>query len=61
MINKIFKNKYFFKTFIFIPLIFYFGKRIYIVFDKGFYALQARKIDGLKLLIVCWIYMVSEI
>jgi len=33
----------------------YFSKRIYIVFDKCLYALQARKIDGLKLLKVWWI------
>jgi len=43
------------------PHIVYFSKRIYIVFDKGLYALHARKIDGLKLLKVCWIYMVSDI
>ena len=42
MTNKIFKNKYLFKILIFIPLIFYFGKRSYIAFDEGFYALQAR-------------------
>jgi len=42
MINKIFKFKYLYKLFIFIPLIFYFGKRSYIAFDEGFYALQAR-------------------
>jgi len=36
-----------------VPHIFYFGKRIYIVFDEGFYALQARKIGRLKLLKVC--------
>ena len=42
MIEKIFKNKYLLKIFIFIPLIFYFGKRSYIAFDEGFYALQAR-------------------
>ena len=42
MINRIFKFKYLFKLFIFIPLIFYFGKRSYIAFDEGFYALQAR-------------------
>ncbi len=30
------------KIFIFFPVIFYFGKRSYIAFDEGFYALQAR-------------------
>ncbi len=30
------------KIFLFIPLIFYYGKRSYIAFDEGFYALQAR-------------------
>ena len=34
--------KHLFKVFIFIPVIFYFGKRSYIAFDEGFYALQAR-------------------
>ena len=42
MINKIFKFKNLYKLLIFIPLIFYFGKRSYIAFDEGFYALQAR-------------------
>ena len=42
MINKNLKLKYLLKLFIFIPLIFYFGKRSYIAFDEGFYALQAR-------------------
>ena len=42
MISRIFKFKYFLKLFIFFPLIFYFGKRSYIAFDEGFYALQAR-------------------
>jgi len=42
MINKIFKFKNLYKVLIFIPLIFYFGKRSYIAFDEGFYALQAR-------------------
>ena len=42
MINRILKFKNLYKTFIFIPLIFYFGKRSYIAFDEGFYALQAR-------------------
>ncbi|ABM70983.1 hypothetical protein [Prochlorococcus marinus] len=42
MVNKIFKFRYLFKLIVFIPLIFYFGKRSYIAFDEGFYALQAR-------------------
>jgi len=42
MVNKILKFRYLFKIFVFIPLIFYFGKRSYIAFDEGFYALQAR-------------------
>ena len=42
MVNKILKFKYLFKLFVFIPLVFYFGKRSYIAFDEGFYALQAR-------------------
>jgi len=42
MINKILKFRYLFKFFVFIPLIFYFGKRSYVAFDEGFYALQAR-------------------
>ena len=42
MINRTLKFKYLFKLFIFIPLIFYFGKRSYIAFDEGYYALQAR-------------------
>jgi len=42
MIPRIFNFKYLFKIFIFTPLIFYFGKRSYIAFDEGFYALQAR-------------------
>ena len=42
MINIISKFKLFFKLFIFIPIIFYFGKRSYIAYDEGFYALQAR-------------------
>jgi len=42
MVNKILKLRYLFKLFVFIPLIFYFGKRSYIAFDEGFYALQAR-------------------
>ncbi len=33
------------KIFLFIPLIFYYGKRSYIAFDEGFYALQARWIQ----------------
>ena len=42
MINIILKFKFFFKLFIFVPVIFYFGKRSYIAYDEGFYALQAR-------------------
>ena len=42
MINRIFKFKNLYKLIIFIPLVFYFGKRSYIAFDEGFYALQAR-------------------
>ena len=42
MINKILKYRYLLKLFVFIPLTFYFGKRSYIAFDEGFYALQAR-------------------
>ncbi len=42
MINIILKFKFFLKLFIFIPIIFYFGKRSYIAYDEGFYALQAR-------------------
>ncbi len=42
MINRILKLQNLFKIFIFFPLIFYFGKRSYIAFDEGFYALQAR-------------------
>jgi len=42
MLNRISKFKYLFQLIIFIPLIFYFGKRSYIAFDEGFYALQAR-------------------
>ena len=42
MINRILKFKNLYKLLIFIPLIFYFGKRSYIAFDEGFYALQAR-------------------
>ena len=34
--------KLFFKFLIFFPLIFYFGKRSYLAYDEGFYALQAR-------------------
>ena len=34
--------KHLLKIFIFFPVIFYFGKRSYIAFDEGFYALQAR-------------------
>ena len=42
MTNRILKFEKLLKIFIFIPLIFYFGKRSYIAFDEGFYALQAR-------------------
>ncbi len=42
MINRILKFKNLYKLLIFFPLIFYFGKRSYIAFDEGFYALQAR-------------------
>jgi len=42
MKSKIFQLKNFAKVLIFFPLIFYFGKRSYIAFDEGFYALQAR-------------------
>ncbi len=42
MINRILKFKSVLKLFIFVPLIFSFGKRSYIAFDEGFYALQAR-------------------
>ena len=42
MVNKILKFRNLFKFLVFIPLIFYFGKRSYIAFDEGFYALQAR-------------------
>jgi len=59
MVNKFLKFRYLFKFF-FIPLLFSFDKRSYIAFDEGFYALQARWIDGLKLLKVCWIYMISD-
>ena len=40
--NKILKFKNLYKIFIFFPLTFYLGKRSYIAFDEGFYALQAR-------------------
>ncbi len=42
MIDRIFKFKSLYKLLIFIPLIFSIGKRSYIAFDEGFYALQAR-------------------
>ncbi len=55
MINSILKFKSVLKIFIFIPLIFYFGKRSYIAFDEGFYALQARWIlDKGNWLIPLW-------
>ena len=40
--NRIVKFKNLYKILIFVPLLFYFGKRSYIAFDEGFYALQAR-------------------
>ena len=42
MINIVFKFKPLLKLLIFIPIIFYFGKRSLIAYDEGFYALQAR-------------------
>ena len=42
MNNIILKFKPILKLFIFIPIIFYFGKRSYLAYDEGFYALQAR-------------------
>ena len=42
MIHKTIKIKFLLKIFIFFPLIFSFGKRSYIAFDEGYYALQAR-------------------
>jgi len=42
MLNGIFQLKNLLKILIFFPVIFYFGKRSYIAFDEGFYALQAR-------------------
>ncbi|MBO6974535.1 MAG: glycosyltransferase family 39 protein [Prochlorococcus marinus CUG1435] len=42
MIHKTIKLKNLFKLFFFIPLTFYFGKRSYVAYDEGFYALQAR-------------------
>ena len=42
MIKIIFKLKPLLKLLIFIPIIFYFGKRSYLAYDEGFYALQAR-------------------
>jgi len=42
MVNKILKFRYLLKLFVFIPLIFTFGKRSYIAFDEGYYALQAK-------------------
>ena len=61
MVNKIFKFRYLFKFFIFIPLLFILSKRSYVALDEGFYALQARWVDGLKFLKVYWIYMISDI
>ena len=42
MINKEMKPQWLLKIIFFIPLIFSFGKRSYIAYDEGFYALQAR-------------------
>ena len=42
MNNIVFKFKPLLKLLIFIPIIFYFGKRSYVAYDEGFYALQAR-------------------
>ncbi len=42
MIERNIYFKRFFKIFLFFPVIFYFGKRSFIAFDEGFYALQAR-------------------
>ena len=42
MINILFGFKPLLKILVFIPVVFYFGKRSYIAFDEGFYALQAR-------------------
>jgi len=40
--QKLFNLRRILEIFIFSPVIFYFGKRSYIAFDEGFYALQAR-------------------
>ena len=42
MMNIISRFRTLLKLLIFVPLTFYFGKRSYIAFDEGFYALQAR-------------------
>ena len=42
MINIFLKFKPLLKILIFIPIVFYFGKRSYLAYDEGFYALQAR-------------------
>ena len=42
MINLFLKLKPLLKLLIFIPIVFYFGKRSYLAYDEGFYALQAR-------------------
>ena len=42
ILKNIFKTINLIKILIFIPVIFYFGKRSFIAFDEGFYALQAR-------------------
>ncbi len=55
MINRISKFKNLYKLLIFVPLTFYFGKRSYIAFDEGFYALQARWIlDKSNWIIPLW-------
>ncbi len=42
MRNIVLKFKPFLKLLIFLPIVLYFGKRSYIAYDEGFYALQAR-------------------
>ena len=42
MIERKNNSKNILKIFLFFPLIFYYGKRSFIAFDEGFYALQAR-------------------
>ena len=43
MVNKILKFRYLYKLFVFIPLIFYFGKRSYIAFDEGLESIDEQK------------------